>query len=657
VRRKTLIGLMMVLGLLFGLTGGGAVGQGIGPQESAGPQAAVGTAFTYQGRLLDNGSAVNGTCDLRFGLYDYGLSPTLMEGPVDVPGVVVGDGYFSAAVDFGTDAFTGEARQMEIAVRCPSGSGSYSTLGGMVPLTAAPYAHSLRPGATIASDTAGELGSVLHVEDSYTGLFLSAAVEGQSTQGTGVRGESASGHGVHGEATAATGATYGVYGKSNSSDDGSYGGYFVGYGGVFGRGTGSFGPGVKGTSTDEAGGYFTSTNDVGVFARSENSWGVYGYAAGNSGQTYGVYGRNDSSAGRGVYGYASPSSGTTYGVYGEAESPSGHGVFGTSPSTDYQVAGVTGSNTGGGAGAGVYGYSLGGYGVHGRATSGTGVYGSGSTTGTVGLATGSGTTYGVYGRATSLSGRGLYGEGGFYGLYAVGADSTGLSYGAFAKTDTTGPGYGVRAEANNTENGYGGYFEATDHVGVYAKGEDGGSRTVGDVELGGSWGVIAAQETWNSSMSLLSNDDVVVYLDNNDDDDSSCFSVYDPGDSPIVPIWEVCHTEPAASSIKTDDHGTQKLYASESPEPWVEDFGTATLVEGSTTVVIEPIYAQTVNLDDYHVFLTPLGDCNGLFVEAKGPTSFDVGELAGGTSNVSFDYRIVARRSGSDSTAAQEVSP
>lgn len=648
---------MMVLGLLFGLTGGGAVGQGTGPQESASPQAAVGTGFTYQGRLLDNGSAVDGTCDLRFSLYDYGLSPNLVDGPVDVPGVTVADGYFSAGVDFGADAFTGEARQMQIAVRCPSGSGSYSTLSGMVPLTAAPYAHSLRPGASVASNMAGELGSVLYVEDSYSGMFLSAAVEGQSTQGTGVRGESSSGHGVDGEATAASGITYGVHGKSNSSDKGSYGGYFVGYGGVFGRGIGSFGPGVKGTSTEEAGGYFTSTNDVGVFARSENSWGMYGYAAGESGQTYGVYGRNDSSEGRGVYGYASPGSGTTYGVYGEADSPAGHGVFGTSPSTDYQVAGVTGSNTGGGAGAGVYGYSLGGYGVHGRATSGTGVYGSGSTTGTVGLATGGGTTYGLYGRATSLSGRGLYGEGGYYGLYAVGTDDAGLSYGAFAKTDTTGPGYGIRAEANNTENGYGGYFEATDHVGVYAKGEDGGSRTVGDVELAGSWGVIAAQDAPNSSLSLLSNDDVVVYLDNNDDDATSCFSIYDPGDSPIVPFWEVCNPGTIASTVTTEDHGSQKLYATQSMDPWVEHFGTATLTKGSITVPIDAVFAQTVILDHYHVFLTPLGDCNGLFVQAKGPTSFDVRELAGGVASVSFDYQIVARRSGLESAGVKEVSP
>lgn len=46
------------------------------------------------------------------------------------------------------------------------------------------------------------------------------------------------------------------------------------------------------------------------------------------------------------------------------------------------------------------------------------------------------------------------------------------------------------------------------------------------------------------------------------------------------------------------------------------------------------------------VFLTPNGDCKGLYVTARSAASFEVHELSGGTSNVEFDYRIVARRSG-----------
>jgi hypothetical protein len=89
------------------------------------------------------------------------------------------------------------------------------------------------------------------------------------------------------------------------------------------------------------------------------------------------------------------------------------------------------------------------------------------------------------------------------------------------------------------------------------------------------------------------------------------------------------------------------LYAVESPENWFEDFGSAKLVNGSATVVLEPIFTQTVNVDmDYHVFPTPNGDCKGLYIASKSASGFVVQELGGGHSNISFDYRIVARRKG-----------
>jgi hypothetical protein len=49
---------------------------------------------------------------------------------------------------------------------------------------------------------------------------------------------------------------------------------------------------------------------------------------------------------------------------------------------------------------------------------------------------------------------------------------------------------------------------------------------------------------------------------------------------------------------------------------------------------------------DYHVFLTPRGDCEGLYVSNVDSHSFTVRELRRGISNVEFDFRIVARRKG-----------
>lgn len=87
------------------------------------------------------------------------------------------------------------------------------------------------------------------------------------------------------------------------------------------------------------------------------------------------------------------------------------------------------------------------------------------------------------------------------------------------------------------------------------------------------------------------------------------------------------------------------LAAIESPKNWFEDFGSARLSAGSALIALEPQFAQTVNTDvEYHVFVTPNGDCKGLYVSQKTAASFEVHELGGGASSISFDYRIVALR-------------
>lgn len=87
------------------------------------------------------------------------------------------------------------------------------------------------------------------------------------------------------------------------------------------------------------------------------------------------------------------------------------------------------------------------------------------------------------------------------------------------------------------------------------------------------------------------------------------------------------------------------LAAIESPKNWFEDFGSAQLVGGVATVRFDARFMQTVNSGvEYHVFLTPNGDCKGLYVNQKTATDFEVRELGNGNSNVKFDYRITALR-------------
>jgi hypothetical protein len=108
---------------------------------------------------------------------------------------------------------------------------------------------------------------------------------------------SATGRGVSGYASAATGATHGVWGQSASS---------------------------SGT-------------------------GVLGWASAASGYTTGVYGESSSTDGKGVFGVSTASSGYNYGLYGASASPNGKGVYGVNNATTglaIGVYGVTGSASG-----------------------------------------------------------------------------------------------------------------------------------------------------------------------------------------------------------------------------------------------------------------------------------------------------------------------
>ena len=61
-------------------------------------------------------------------------------------------------------------------------------------------------------------------------------------------------------------------------------------------------------------------------------------------------------------------------------------------------------------------------------------------------------------------------------------------------------------------------------------------------------------------------------------------------------------------------------------------------------VDLDPDFDAVVKGDDYLVFMTAEGDCNGLYVSRKGPHRFVVEELKGGKSTLTFCYRLVSRR-------------
>jgi hypothetical protein len=91
--------------------------------------------------------------------------------------------------------------------------------------------------------------------------------------------------------------------------------------------------------------------------------------------------------------------------------------------------------------------------------------------------------------------------------------------------------------------------------------------------------------------------------------------------------------------------GSQRIaYGARTATPQIEDVGEGTLTNGRGTVAIDAALANSIDMHRaYHVFLTPEGDSNGLYVSQKTPAGFVVREQHGGRANIAFEYRVVAK--------------
>jgi hypothetical protein len=106
------LGGIVVLGLALALwPGPGARGSSV---ENAPLAAPLGTAFTYQGQLKQSGAPANGTFSLEFRLFDAPTGVTQLGSQSQ--SVAVTNGVFTVQLDFGVNAFNGEARFLEIVV-------------------------------------------------------------------------------------------------------------------------------------------------------------------------------------------------------------------------------------------------------------------------------------------------------------------------------------------------------------------------------------------------------------------------------------------------------------------------------------------------------------------------------------------------------------
>jgi hypothetical protein len=105
---------------------------------------AITQAFTYQGTVADAGSPVNGTIDIQFSLFDAQTAGTQLGTPQVALGVNAVNGQFAfmlnTANEFGTAAFNGQQRWLEIAIRPSGSSDPFTVVDPRQPLTATPFA-------------------------------------------------------------------------------------------------------------------------------------------------------------------------------------------------------------------------------------------------------------------------------------------------------------------------------------------------------------------------------------------------------------------------------------------------------------------------------------------------------------------------------------
>ncbi len=289
--------------------------------------------FSYQGRLLYNGVPANGPYDFQFSVWDSDTGGNMLGSVVNYPSWPVTNGLFTAniAPDTLTSVFTGSPRWLQIEVR-PSGSlGAYTTLSRQ-PITPAPYAWGLMPGATLTGTPTAWTGWVFRVD--MTGTYPAAsAVLANVATGSAVLGNSAGGNGLSG--TSADGSA--VIGSNTGANPGrGYGGYFTSANGV----------GLYGQSSAQR--YYTNMWAPGVYGRSTNGVGVYGvsdstdywipaiYGVSNNG--IGVSGLSPANNGVGVSGWAGAPSGPNMGVSGGSGSTNGSGGHFVNVSTSSQVS-------------------------------------------------------------------------------------------------------------------------------------------------------------------------------------------------------------------------------------------------------------------------------------------------------------------------------
>jgi hypothetical protein len=339
------------------------------------------------------------------------------------------------------------------------------------------------------------------------------------------------------------------------------------------------------------------------------------------------------------------------GLVGIGAGSSSIGVHGTiNGGTSTNTIAVSGTNFSTGTGGiGVSGKCdvASGVGVQGSSTAGIGVLGtvpSGSAAGTVAIkatnaSTGNGgigvfAVVGGFGGSNTIAVHGLAGTGGTGGVGVRGECDAAAGVGVLGMSSIS---TGVRGESNSAG--------ASDGNGVYGIVHHVGQTQVtagvfGDSDA--SYGVIGRTTAagYSGCTGIATTPNTAAFAGGAG---SGAYAAYFSGATVVQGDFTVVGGQKNAA-VRHTDGSYRLLHCVESPEPWFEDFGTAKLANGKAEVRLDADFAAVVDASDYLVFLTPEGDSRGLYITNKIAGGFAVREQQGGTSSLSFSWRVVARR-------------
>ena len=244
--------------------------------------------------------------------------------------------------------------------------------------------------------------------------------------------------------------------------------------------------------------------------------------------------------------------------------------------------------------------------------------------GVVGISTQS-LGFGIYGLNTNALGTGIVGmgnnQGASSGANGAGVSGVGTDIGIFGVGTTAGTGNGIVGIGNNvgtyytTGVGSGGAFTGL-NIGLVTTRAD-----VTNINNEGG--------AWISGKSNATQDVFVAWRNA-----GTWYKVVGAGANP--------------GTLVLDNLGRERVMTCpETPEILFQDYGKGKLVNGKVHVDLDSLFSAYITVNEKHplrVFIQLEGDCRGVYVTNQTQKGFDVIELQGGTSDVSFAWFVTANR-------------